>query len=307
MPVQATPYIILLGTVFGTSLIASRFAVGLLSPSTFIGLRLALASLGYIFLYLISFQGRKWPRDPNLWRHGALYGVFGTAATMNLIAMSLQYLSSGLTAIMITLIPAGIVVLAHFFLEDEPLTWRKSLGVAMAMAGAVFLALRGESGLPDASQSEPIGYILIFAAILCDSGMTIYARKYMRDLDTFDVGFIRMITAAVVVLPLSVFLIGFDLSRMTQAGYFSLGWASLVGTFIGVMFAFYSIKRFGATATAMAAYIIPIAAGIGGVWLLDEQITGPMLGGMGLILIGIAIINQRGTLPMPLIKSDHGL
>ncbi|MFN2222982.1 MAG: EamA family transporter, partial [Candidatus Promineifilaceae bacterium] len=56
------------------------------------------------------------------------------------------------------------------------------------------------------------------------------------------------------------------------------------------------IQRFGATASAITAYIIPIVATLGGVLLLGETITRDMSIGMGLIVVGVAIINQRSPL-----------
>jgi drug/metabolite transporter (DMT)-like permease len=72
----------------------------------------------------------------------------------------------------------------------------------------------------------------------------------------------------------------------------ALIYASLVGTFAGLMLAFNNIQRFGATASAMSAYIIPIVATIGGVLLLNETITVGMLAGMALILGGVALVNR---------------
>jgi drug/metabolite transporter (DMT)-like permease len=60
-----------------------------------------------------------------------------------------------------------------------------------------------------------------------------------------------------------------------------------------MLLAFYNITQFGATASAMTAYIIPGFAGIGGALLLNEHITPFMLLGMGLIMIGIAPINPK--------------
>jgi len=302
LPVQSIPYVTFLGILFGTTLIASRFSVGQFEPSTYIALRLILASLGYICIYLFSVRGRKWPTDRNLWRHGALLGVFGTAVPMNFIVMSLQYQSSGMTSILITLAPAITVVMAHFFLPEEPLTGRKIVGIAMALSGALLLVLLGETGLADISQSSSIGYVLVFTAMVCGSATTVYARKFMKDLDTIQVASVRIFVAALVVIPYSALVAGFDLSRVDQQGYLALGWASLAGTFLAMMIAFYNIQRFGATAAAMTAYVIPVVASIGGYLLLDEQITKGMLAGMSLIVIGIAIINQREK-PIDLVEN----
>jgi drug/metabolite transporter (DMT)-like permease len=228
-----------------------------------------------------------------LWRHAAVLGVFGTAIPMTAIVTSLQFQSSGITAVLITMNPAITIVLAHFLLPDESINWRKGIGVLLAFAGALFIALRGESGLPEVTQARPLGYILVLMAMLFASASTIYARKYMRDLDTFDVSSARMIVAALVVTPLSLLLVGFDLEQVNAQGYMALIYAALIGTFSGMMLAFYSVQRFGVTASAVTGYLIPVVAGIAGILLLDETITGGMAVGMLLIAGGIALINER--------------
>ncbi|MFC1936263.1 DMT family transporter [Chloroflexota bacterium] len=292
MPLQAVPFIVILGALWGTTLVASRFSVDQFAPSTYIGLRLMLAVLGFALVYLLSKE-RRWPTDRVLWKRAALLGIFGTAIPMNFIVMSLQYQSSGITSILITLSPAITVVMAHFFLDDEHLSKQKLAGIALALSGALMLLLLGESGLPDVEKASPIGYGLVIAAMVCGSAMTIFARKKMNNMDSVDVSSVRMLVAALVVLPLSVLLVGFDLSAVDMQGALALGWAALAGTFLGMLIAFYIIKRFGATASAMTAYVIPVVASIVGMLVLGEKFTSGMLGGMALIVAGIAIINRR--------------
>ena len=212
---------------------------------------------------------------------------------MTAIVTSLQFQSSGITAVLITTNPAITIIMAHFLLPDESINWRKGVGVFLAFTGALLIALRGESGLPEVAQARPLGYILVLLAMLFGGASTIYARKYMRDLDTFDVASARMIVAALVVTPLSLVLVGFDLEQVNTQGYMALIYAALIGTFSGMMLAFYSVQRFGATASAVTGYLIPVVAGTAGILLLDETITGGMAVGMLLIAGGIALINER--------------
>ncbi|UCG24424.1 MAG: DMT family transporter [Chloroflexota bacterium] len=292
MSPQALPYVVLLGILFGSTLIVSRFSVGQFNPLTYIGLRLSLAGLCHVLIYTLS-KARVWPRGRRLWKNAAVLGVFATAIPMTAIVSSLQFQSSGVTSVLLTTGPALTVLMAHFLLPDETLTRRKSLGVLLALAGAILLAVRGESGLPDIERANPLGYILVVGAMISASGSTIYARKFMRDLDTFDVASVRMWIAALVIMPLSLLLVGFDLSQVTSQGYAALVYAAMVGTFAGMMLAFYNIQRFGATASSVTAYVIPIVAMIGGVLILGETITSGMIVGMGLIIAGVALINQR--------------
>ena len=292
MTPQALPYISFLGFLFGSTLVASRFSVGQFHPTTYIGLRLTMASLGHVAFYAFVSHRYKWPTDRRLWLHASVLGVLGTAVPMTSIVTALQYLSSGLAAILITTNPAITVLLAHFFLPDESLSWRKMGGVVLALGGTVLLALSGESGLANVEQANPIGYLLMLIAMTMAGASAVYVRKYLASYNSFDVASIRMFVAALVVMPLSALIIGFDLNAVTPTGYTALLYAALVGTFAGLLLSVYNIKQFGATAAAMTSYIIPIFAGLGGVLLLDERITAVMIVGMVLIVGGVVIVNR---------------
>jgi drug/metabolite transporter (DMT)-like permease len=292
MTIHALPYILLQGLLAGSTLVVSRFGIGQFHPVTYIGLRMVFAGLGYVMCYLFDHRRRKWPTDPRLWRHAALLGI-GTAIPMTAVTVALQYQSAGLTSVLLTSSPAITVLMAHFFLPDEVLTVRKATGVALALGGAALLATRGESGLADVGQANPLGYGLVLLAIFAISGLTIYTRKFMQDLDAFDVSSIRILVAALAIMPLSTLFVGVDLQGVNGMGYLALGYAALVGTFGFLLLSFRNVQRFGATAESMTLYVTPVVSGLGGVLALGEQITAGMVTGMGLIVAGITLINRR--------------
>jgi len=277
--------------MFGTTLVASRFSVGQFSATTYIGLRLTLSAIGFGAIYLLRIGKRSWPKGGQLWKHSIVLGIFGTAIPMTGIVISLQYLSSGLASMLITVNPAITVLLAHFFLSDERLTLWKSLGVLLALGGALMLAALGESGLQD-TQGSLLGYLSVFGAMIFASAMTVYTRKYMQDYNAVDVTGIRMLAAALVVMPLSIIFVGFDLSQVNSQGVLALIYAAVIGTFLGMLLSLYNIQRFGATAAVMSAYIIPVITGITGIILLGEHITVGMMAGILLIMLGVWLINK---------------
>jgi drug/metabolite transporter (DMT)-like permease len=206
---------------------------------------------------------------------------------------ALQYLSSGMSAILLATGPALAILLAHFFLDDEALTLRKGMGVTLALGGALLMALRGESGLAGVGRANPLGYGLMFTALVFANGMSIYARKFMRQFDAFDVASIRMLVTAVLVMLLVIPFVGIDLRQVNTQGYVVLVYAALVGNFVAMYLAYHNLNRFGVTAASMADYVTPMVATLGGVLVLKEQITGGMVVGIGLIVCGIALVNLR--------------
>lgn len=295
---KSIPYILLLGVLFGTTLVVSRFSVDQFAPTTYLGLRFTLVSFGFIIVYTLRIKKRRWPRGNDIWRRGFILGIFGTAFPMTGIVSSLEYLSSGLTSILITVGPAFTVLLAHFFLDDEPLNRRKLSGVLLALGGAMLLVILGESGLPDVRQANPVGYLLVLGGMFSGSMVTIYARKYMQKCDTFDATGIRMFIAALFVMPLSLFLEGFDLSQVNSQGVLALFFAAIAGSFLGYLLSLYNIQHFGATAAVMTSYVIPVVAGLVGALFLNERITWGMVAGISLIALGVGLINVNGRKKM---------
>lgn len=292
MDSKALPNIVILGVLWGTNLVVARLGIGQFDAVLFVGLRLALASLGFVLGYLV--MKRRLPKDRQFWRHAVMLGIFGTALPMTVTISSLQFQSSGVAALLLTATPAIVVLMAHFMLPDEKLNRYKGAGILLALGGALLLILRRESGLPDVSTANPIGYLLILSGMLSESRMAIYVRKHMQNLDPFDVTSVRLGTAALLVLPLALLWRGADFSQVTTVGVTALIFTAMVGALGGQLMSFYVTKRFGALAFSMTSYIIPLVAAITGVILLNEVITSGMTAGMLLIGLGITLINRFG-------------
>lgn len=293
MTVQAIPYVLLSGLLFGTSLIASRFALNEFAPVTFTGLRLALASLGFLALYVVGRRRNPWPSNRLLWRHALLLGLVGTALPILGTVLALQFLSSGVTAMLVTVGPAITVLLAHFLLKDEQLTGRKIAGILLALSGALMLAVRGESGLPTVVRAGPEGYLLIFGVMVCVGVSTIYIRKYMDGYRIIDVSSTQMFVAAILVFPVALYTTDLSTTETTWRGGAALLYGSVAGTLFGLTIFNYNVKRFGATAAAMTQYVVPIVAAAGGIVMLGERVTAPMLLGITVIALGIGLIRVK--------------
>jgi drug/metabolite transporter (DMT)-like permease len=287
---NALPYVLLLGTIFGSSLVVSRFSIGQFDPRAYIALRLTLAALLHLLTYLL-LSGKRLPRGRQLWIHATVLGAIGTAIPMTAVVSSLQYQSSGVTSLLLTLNPAVTVLLAQLFLRDEPLTWLKAAGVAIAFSGAGLLFLQGQTGLANLAQADWRGYAWVGAGTLASASGSIYARRFLRHEDGFDVASIRMFSAAVIVSLVTVATVGFDLSRVDGMGYGALLYAAVAGTFLGMLLSFFIVKRFGATPASQTSYVMPVSSTLLGALLLGEQVTLVMITGMLVIFSGLTLLN----------------
>ena len=275
----------------GLSLVLSRFGLSQFDPYVFVGLRFAIAATIFAAIYAVSAT-RRWSRDPRLWRNAAIVGVVGTAIPFAGFIGALQFQSVGLTALLVTTSPAITVTAAHFVLPDARLNRATVVGVLVALGGAMLMVANGESGLPNVARANPLGYGMVFGALLVDAFTNVFIRKKMPGSDTFDVTSIRMLTAMIVILPLAYWFNPPDFGQIKATGWGVLLFSAIVSTVVAQLLAFYIVRTFGTTAMVMVGYTVPLVTLIAGVLLLGETLTSGMIAGMVLIVSGILIVNR---------------
>lgn len=298
MTTQAILYILITGFFFGTSLVAARFAVGQFEPIVYVGLRLLVSSCSFLLVYAVARRRYPWPKGWHIWRHAVALGL-GSAIAMTGFTSALRYLSSGLTSIISTAGPAITVILAHFVLADERLTWRKIAGVILALGGALLLILRGESGLAEVNQASGLGYGLLLFAMVVIAGNTVYIRRYTQGLDPFQLTSIQVFAACIMVTPLSLWLGKTNWAAVDWHGIVALLYGGLIGTFISFILFLHIAQAFGATAAAMTNYVNPVFATLTGVLLLGETFTLGMGAGVTIIMLGVWLTNRRSRRNVP--------
>ena len=291
MDPKALPYILALGLTWGLNLVLSRFGLSQFDPYVFVGLRFAIAVVIFAAIYTLSTK-RRWSRDPRLWRNSILVGVVGTALPFAGFIGALQFQSAGLTSLLVTTSPVITVAVAHFFLPDARLNRPTIVGVLVALGGAVLIVALGESGLPTVAQANPLGYGMVFGALVVDAFTNVFIRKNMQGSDTFDVTGIRLLTAMIVILPVATWFNPPDFTQITAAGWGVLLFSSIFSTVLAQLLAFYVVRTFGTTSMAMVSYVVPLVAILAGVLLLGETITGGIVVGMALIVSGVLIVNR---------------
>ncbi len=291
-PYQALPYILLVGTIYGSNMVVARFSLGQYAPLTLVSLRLLIAAVIYVIAYAFMKE-RRLPKSAALWVQAGISGILSTAIPLSGFIAAMQYISSGMTGLLDTLVPVVVVLLAHLLL-DEKLTPLKALGTLIAFGGTALLFVRGESGLAELARADWRGYAFALIAVASSALGTIYARRYLREYDAVDVSAMRMIVCAVVMLPVAGLVSGFDLSKVNVVGVGTLVYLATVGTLVAFLLDFFIVKRFGAVPASQVIYVIPVAAISVGALLLGERVSALMLLGMAIIFAGLVLVHWRG-------------
>lgn len=211
-------------------------------------------------------------------------GATGYAAMSGLYFLGLEYLTAGLTAIVLYTYPAFVVVLAVVAV-GERLTRGTVLSLGLALAGVVLVVGADPAG------ASPVGIAIMLAAALTYAAYITASRAVLETTDS--------LLLAAHVLPaagVSVLVGGTALGDLAVP---STPWAwavvvgiGLVGTAIPV-FAFYAgLSRIGASRTGIVSTAEPLVTVALGVLLFAEPLTAPTVAGGGLILTAVVLLQR---------------
>jgi drug/metabolite transporter (DMT)-like permease len=202
---------------------------------------------------------------------------------------ALQYISSGVLAVMIALYPLITAILAHQFLEHEKLTAKRIAGLALAFSGSLVIILTGTTGLGGASDLR--GHLLSLLGVIMSAIGAIYMRRHLTNEDAAVVTAGQVAFSVPLLIPFIVLGPAIHLAEMTGKAWFAVVYAGVIGSFIGYMILFLLIKRYGATIGALPGYLMPIAATLLGALVLGEIITLPLILGALMVLIGVVLVS----------------
>jgi drug/metabolite transporter (DMT)-like permease len=280
-------YALLIGSlaaIWGASYLFIKVAVRDFPPAAMIELRLAVAGI-LLALFLVARIGWRNAlrelRAAGWW--GFAIGIVNGAIPFTLIAWGEKHIDSGIAAVANASVPIFNAVLVPWLLPAERLSRRRLAGVLVGLVGVVVLTLAqpavswwfvaGTTAVVVASISYACGGILAQHSLSNARGPTLAAAS--------------MLGGAVALLPLALV----DLPDHTPGWkpVASLAALTLAGTALAQLILFRAIRLHGSARTSLVTYLMPPAALVYGAVLLDEPVTAASLGGLVLIMLGVAL------------------
>ncbi len=110
-----------------------------LSPFIMVFSRLAVSSL--FMLLACRFTGAALPSERRIWLSLGFLGIVNTGLPFFLVAWAQQHIDTATASILNATSPVFIMILAHFFTDDEKLTLRKAIGVSAGIAGIIVMVM----------------------------------------------------------------------------------------------------------------------------------------------------------------------
>jgi drug/metabolite transporter (DMT)-like permease len=276
-----------LGCMWGSSYLFIKIAVDDFGTFTLVALRLAVGAA--LLWTVVRLAGQRLPRERRMYGHLLVMGLLNIALPFLLITWAERSVESALAAVLGSLVPLFVVVLAPLFIHDEPLRVNGIIGLAIGFTGVVVLTSRELTG----AGSDLLSVVAIVGSSLSYAAGAVYSRRNVRGLApmvpaVFQVTFAMLVTGAIAVLfeqPWN--------ARPDLGGVFAIVWLGLLGSGFAYLAFFRLLGRWGATRTSLVAYVLPVVGIVLGFLVLREPIDGRVLAGTALIIGGVALVNSR--------------
>lgn len=280
---------VLLGTIWGSSFLWIKIAVGEIGPATLAAIRLLFGLIGLLIVARLTRQNFG-----NLRAHLPAYlfmGFFNTALPFVLISWAETRIDSALAAILNATVPLFAIVIAHYWLSDERITLARVVGLVAGFVGVVVLVSR-EFG-PQGIHGNIWGQLAMLVASACYAVSATYSRRYLR-------GHPPLVQATMIVLIADAFVWAavpvMDRPFVPpQAGltWFALAWLGLLGSCAAYLLYFYLLNVWGATRSSLVTYVFPVIGLLLGIIFLNESADWRLIVGSALVVAGIVVVNMR--------------
>jgi drug/metabolite transporter (DMT)-like permease len=289
-----------LAAVWGGSYLLIKYALEGFEPAVIVWLRCVLAAVVLYTVMRLRGGGAEARAASAELRarpgRAILLGALAIALPFNLITFGELEVPSGLTAVLIA--PASLFVAAFAPFIDVSEKVRSSAlgGMFMGLAGVALLV--GVESVQ--SLGEFLGSLAIVAAAACYSLSSFVVKRY-NGLTSVTVSFISILVASVMTLPAAIATAPSELPGLRAV--LAIAALGVVGTALAFVIFYKLIAETGAGRASLVAYLAPGIALFYGALLLDEPITAASIGGLALILGGVALASRKPRAEVPPVRT----
>lgn len=278
----------LLAVVWGSSFVAIETGLQTLPPVLFAALRYDIA--GAVLLAVVAVLGLR--RDDFQWRPATrtdwtlvgVGGVFMFGLYLALVFTGQGYVTSGVSAVVLSLKPVATPVFALALLPNERFDALELAGILLALLGVVVVADPTSLG----GSTVGIGLLLVGAFIFAFA--SVVTQRLRTTLPALSQQAWMMAVGALVLHATSAAIHGWPSVSLTRPAVVSLVYLAVVVSIGGYIIYFDLLDRIGANEVNLVNYAVPVVATLFGALLLGEPITDATVSGFLVIVAGFVLL-----------------
>jgi drug/metabolite transporter (DMT)-like permease len=275
--------------IWGTTYLAIRVGVADLPPMLFAGLRWLTA--GTIFLFYLKLRGQKLPGRYDIIPL-AIVGILLLGFGNGLVVIGEKWVSSGLTALLITTTPFWLVGIESFLPQGEKISFLTIAGLILGLIGVTLIFGNHWEELLD--KSYLLGIICITGAVIFWAFGSVYSKYRKVNVHPLMGAATQMIIAGTAQVLLGLILGEASDFVFTGNGLMAFVYLTLIGSIFGYGSYIYSIAHLPLSLVSTYAYINPVIALFLG-WLILGERLDLVIGIAAVIIIAGVILVKQGS------------
>jgi drug/metabolite transporter (DMT)-like permease len=285
-----------LSVIWGSSFLFIKIGVEQVAPLYVTLFRTATGAL--VLLVTLAVTRDRLPRDARLWGHLTLVAFVSNVLPFTLFAYAEDgRVSSVVAGIWNATTPLGTLILMIAVFPQERATRERVGGLLLGFFGVLVVlgVWQGTGG------SSLAGQLICFAAAMCYAVNLTYVRRFIagRSESGTSIAAAQITLAAAQLAVIAPLLAGapanpLHLHLRVAAAIVALG---ALGTGFAFVLLYRVIRLAGAQTSSTVTYVMPIVATVAGVAVLGEKLHWYEPVGALVILLGVAVTQDRLRLP----------
>jgi drug/metabolite transporter (DMT)-like permease len=278
--------------LWGSSFLLVRVSLDAFTPVAVTAGRLLIGA--GVLLLLLVLTRRRPPRTLQAWSFFAAMAIVGNALPFFLIAWGQREIPSGLTGILMAVMPLVVLVLAHFLVAGERLTRRRLAGFVLGFIGVLVLTGPEARAALVGREASFIAQLAVLGAAVCYGVAAIIARRGPVLHPVVTAGAVLAIAGIVVggILVAAGLRDGSAAATHAEVGLapaLALLALGALSTGLATVVYFSLVARAGPTFLSLINYLIPVWAVVLGALALGERLPPRAFAALTLILAGVVL------------------
>ncbi len=274
--------------IWGTTWAAIQ--VGLEGVPPFLGVSLRFLIAGAVLLGIALATGVKLGRTAVERRLWVANGLLSFVVCYGVVYWVEQHLPSGLTAILFATYPLIVALLGHFMLPTEHVGRRETLFILISFAGVATIYSEDLTAL--GSPQARTAALVMMASPLASAFGSVLVKKHGRGIHSLSMTAVPMLLTALVMGGVSAAVEGDRTVVWDARSVGALLYLALMGSAVTFSLYFWLLQHVGVRRLSLIAYVVPVVAVTVGI-LRGEPMTGRILLGAGLVLLGVALTTSQ--------------
>jgi drug/metabolite transporter (DMT)-like permease len=278
------PLLLLLAAIWGASYLFIKVAVEDVEPAPMMAIRALLAGVLLAGYLALAHGGRQAAAElATNWRPALVLGTFNAAIPFWLVAWGEKYIDSSVAGIAQSTVPIFTFLLALQFLPHEHVGPARVAGVALGFLGVAVLA-----GFdPRGGWMAVAGTLAVVLSSLAYAASGIYGQLRVQTVAGPVLATGSMLVAGFILLPFALLQLPSQVPDTEAIA--SILALTLLGTAFAQLVLFRMLRLYGSRRLSLVTYLMPGFAVVYGALLLDEPVGAAAIGGLVLILGGVAL------------------